>query len=109
MKYSVEKMHEIKYGRRSGKSVDAMADLIGKIMVTENETIVLVVKMMNRADHLLQLFTDLCKNHFDETPIVKNKFEWGIRNYSSRIKVMNMQEWDKMQFWYQTIPTFDLD
>ena len=106
MKYSVEKMHEVKSGRRSGKSVDAIVDIIGKIFVTENETILLVVRSMDRADHLCNTFRDVCINHFHEYPIIKSKYEWKIKGYSSRI-VIKTKDQDIRGF--NLDPTYDLD
>lgn len=106
MKYSIEKMHEAKSSRRSGKSVDAIVDIIGKIFVTENETILLIVRSMDRADHLSHTFRDVCINHFHEYPIIKSPHEWRIKGYSSKIVIKTK---DQDTRGYNLEPTYDLD
>ena len=107
--YSIERMHQIKgSGRQQGRTVDAVAEAIGKIMVTENEHISFVVAYMNRVSHIKKEFFELCKSHFNETPISYSQFEIGIKGYSSKIVFISNQ--DKRRLLGSTIePVYDLD
>lgn len=50
MQYSIDQMHQPKPAneRRNGKTVDALADVIGKVMVTEDAAIPFVMKFLSR-------------------------------------------------------------
>ena len=92
-KYDLDRMHQIKGGgRQQGKTVDAVAEAVGKIMVTENEYIPFVVSYMDRVSHIKKEFFNLCKSHFDETPVSYSQFEIGIKGYSSRIVFISSQD-----------------
>lgn len=108
-KYDLDKIHQIKGGgRQQGRTVDAVAEAIGKIMVTENEHIPFVISYMDRVNHIKKEFFELCKSHFDETPISYSQFEIGIKGYSSRIVFISSQ--DKRRLLGSTIePVYDLD
>jgi hypothetical protein len=110
-KYSIEKMHEPKGGRRSGKTVDAVADIIGKIMVTENTVFPFVIKWMQRSQHITQTFEDLCRNHFNVKPIRDRRYTLEIEGYSSKAVFHTIEDWEdraSMMYPPNIFPTFDL-
>lgn len=108
-RYDLERMHQIKGGgRQQGRTVDAIAEAIGKIMVTENEHIPFVILYMDRCNHIKKEFFNVCKLHFNETPISHSQFEIGIKGYSSRIVFISSQ--DKRRLLGSNIePVYDLD
>jgi len=108
-KYSIDRMHQIKGGgRQQGRTVDAVAQAIGKIMVTENKHIPFVVAYMDRVSHIKKEFFNLCKSHFNEVSISYSQFEIGIEGYTSRIVFISNQ--DKRRLLGSTIePIYDLD
>lgn len=110
MEYSLDQMHKIKgrLDRRSGKTTDAVVDAIGKLMVTENETVPLVVAYLRDIWIVRDAFIDLCKNHFKETPILYRKNEFRIEGYSSTIIVFSFDEWERKKDGYNIIPTGDI-
>jgi hypothetical protein len=105
-KYSIDKMHTIKIGRQSGKSVDAVVDAIGKLMVTEYDVIPFIIKRLDRSYNLRKIFIDLCINHFNVKPICKQLI-FGIEGYTSKIKFYSIGS--KEVLGYDIEPTFDLD
>jgi hypothetical protein len=112
MEYSIDKMHMEKHGlRREGKTVDAVVDIIGKIMVTENETFPFVIKYMNRTNHIRKEFVSLCINHFKVTPIKDTIWTLEIKGYSSRAIFIPIEKWERDYYTYNPniLPTFDLD
>lgn len=107
--YDIDRVHQIKGGgRRQGKTVDAVMEAIGKIMVTENQRILFVVLTLDRAQHIIKEFFNVCKFHFNETPILHNQFEVGIKGYSSRIVFISSQSKDKL-LGFNIEPVYDLD
>jgi hypothetical protein len=113
MSYDLEKMHEIKSReRRSGRTVDALVDVIGKIMVTENEVIPFVVKYMDRVRLKLPEFNRLCREHFGVRSKMLSQFEFGIEGYSSYVRFISVDLWEtqKLRRFNPDIePTYDLD
>lgn len=93
--YDVERMHIPKhYGdRRAGRTVDAIADAIGKLMVTDNETIPFVIRWMTRADHIIHEFKKMCREHYNEEPITYERYTIGIKGFSSRITFYSFDLW----------------
>lgn len=113
MKYSIDQLHTPKnvYERRNGKSVDAVMDVIGKLMTTHNETIPFVIQRADWIFHLDKLFVDICINHFNVKPIAvrRMKYEWRIDGYSSVIRIFSLSEYENNRVrGYSVIPTFDL-
>lgn len=114
MYYSLEKMHEPKPcgERQNGKTVDAVVDAIGKLMVTEDTVIPFVVKWEIRRSHIAQVFRSLCRDHFKVKPIM-GRLEFGIEGYSSRIMVMSEDHWNdyasRLHSKSCIEPTYDLD
>jgi hypothetical protein len=111
-KYSIDRIHTPKFfhERRSGKTVDAIVDIIGKVMVTENARIFLVVSFIDRISYVRKMFNDICIEHFEEEPEFISQNEWGIKNYNSRIMVVSFFQWEKNHRDGMNLqPTFDLD
>ncbi len=111
--YSLEQIHTDyinKHGRRTGKSVDALVDLIGKIMVTDNESFLLVVPWMSRSRHLMDEFGFLLREHYEEKPFYKDRYHWGIVGYTSIISVVTLDDYERSCKYVHhiTTPTFDL-
>lgn len=111
MQYSLEQMHQPKPcgERRNGKTVDAIVDIIGKVMVTEHETIYLVLRLKDWERHAAQEFKMICFGYFDVIPNV-GKVEWKIQGYSSRVVTISIDQYDQDPWRYcrSTIPTFDV-
>lgn len=97
MKYSIDRVHEIKEmtQRGNGKTVDILMNAIGMIMVTENEIVPIVVYVMDRAINLKWTFIDIVINHFKEVPVINNYREFGIKGYSSKIRVYSFSQLDE--------------
>ena len=108
--YSLDRMHEPKSlgERRNGKTVDAIVDVIGKLMVTENETIPFVLANFHRADFTMRMFIDICVKHFKLTPIIKDRYNWQIEGYSSRVKIFSETQGYEPLRGYSIEPTLDL-
>ena len=96
MKYSIDKVHERKdpYERRNGKTVDVLMDAIGMVMVTENETVPIIVPRLDWSYHLRKMFIDIVINHFNDEPVIKTQEEFYIKGYSSRIRIFSEYQWD---------------
>ena len=109
MQLDLERVHNPKYGRRQGATVNALLDAMGKIMVTQNAVIPFVVKYMDRVVHKRKDFIQLCKDHFNEEPVFINNFNWGIKGYSSFIKFISIDMADEKLRGYFIEPTYDLD
>lgn len=111
MQYSLEKMHEPKaYGeRQNGKSVDALVEAIGKLMVSDEEIVPFIVRFRDRVNHLRPMFESLCYEHFKEKPLFKSKFEWGIKGYSSIIRFISEEESYHKLRGLHIEPVYDLD
>jgi len=111
IKYDIDRVHSKKelFSRRSGNTVRAIMDVIGKIMVTDNETVVLVVKLRDRIRVTSDIFKDVCINHFNETPIMKHEDFWSIKGYSSNVKVISWYQFEQGGAdGYSALPTFDV-
>jgi hypothetical protein len=94
MKYSLDRMHQLKTGRHSGRTVDVLVSGIGMIMVTHNETICLVVPSMSREENLKKEFSLLCKHHFQVVPKTRHAGQFSIYRYSSIIKIVTTEQWE---------------
>jgi len=108
MKVDIEKLHTPKYGRRSGKTVEAICDAIGKIFVTENKVIPFVVREINWMDHIKPMFRDICIDHFNEQPILKDQRTLMIKGYTSKIVFFSFDRWWQDGRGYDIQPTYDL-
>lgn len=114
MYYSLEKMHEHKSAdkRQNGKTVDAVVNAIGKLMVTEDTIIPFIVKWEIRRTHIASVFHSLCRDHFKVKPIM-GRIEFGIEGYSSKIMVMSEDHWNDYSSRVHSKscvdPTYDLD
>ena len=109
MKYDLEKLHSEKhpYERGNGKSVDAIFDVIGKIMATENDVVPFVVERLEWHRHLAPIFIDVCHNHFNETPEVKKFGYFSIKGYSTICKLIQRDDKDGLRGLHIE-PTFDI-
>ena len=107
MEFSLDKMHQDKSQRKSGRTVDAIVDAIGKLMVTQNEQVPFIVPYGNRIDYVTFLFRSICVDHFKETPVVKRQGQLEIKGYTSKIIIISESEWRIKGFGYRIDPTFD--
>lgn len=84
MKYSIDQVHKEKNGfRGEGRTVDAVMELIGRIMVTENERIPVVLPEAIWMSNFKKVFIDVCIEHFKEEPIFEKATTLGIKGYTS--------------------------
>lgn len=112
--YSLERLHELKgWKRQEGRTTDAVFDIIGKIMATENEIIPFVVKYYDRVWYKVRMFEDIVFSHFHEKPKYYSKYEIGIEGYSSRVKFFSANNYHDMEIietrFRDILPTYDLD
>ena len=110
-KYDLNKVHQEKAynARRVGKTVDAVMEAIGKIMVTENESIAFVITKMSGEDNIIRTFRDVCIEHFKETPVIEKRGELGIKGYTSKIYIITEDAYSKKMLAYRTNMTPIID
>ena len=108
MKYNLDILHSVKQGRRSGKTVSAIMDAIGTIMVTENEKIPFIISRMNRVADIKPIFHDICVSHFNEEPIFYDMFTFGIKGYSSTLHFIGLEQSREKLKGFKMIPIDDL-
>lgn len=96
-KYSIEQVHAPKQGRRSGKSVDVCMAALQSVMVTENETICIVVPYLNRIRNLEPELFNICRYHFKEQLVLLQQGVYQIKGYSSRIRICNYEQWENRE------------
>ena len=110
MKYDIDKLHQPESGeRRSGRTTRAIFDAIGKVMVTENETVIFVADRSEDFVFIRPMFCDIVINHFGMEPI-NGKHELGIKGYTSKIRMESSRKFELNQkfYGYDIIPTIDV-
>lgn len=93
MKYDIEQIHNVSGGRRSGKSVTAIMEIIGSILVTDNASIPFIIRKREWASHLRPMFEDIARDHFGETVTRGERFVWSIKGYTSKVHVFSLEQW----------------
>lgn len=79
--------------RRSGNTVRLCFDIIGTIMVTNNEKIYVVVgSVIQEGSHIKRVFDDILLHHFDENPFGWWQREFGIQGYSSTVRFIKYED-----------------
>jgi hypothetical protein len=116
MTLDLDKLHEYKStrDRNNGKSVDAIVDVVGKVMVTQNMVVPFIIEKLDWERHLSPMFYNLVVDHFKEQPIIYGRDTWwGIEGYSTRVKLISDssdKSWrDQVRGYITTTPTFDLN
>lgn len=97
MKYSLDKIHKQKDFRErgNGKTVDAVMNVIGLIMVTENKQIPFILEKIDWIRHVENFFVDICLNHFNVKPIKHQQLIWRIEGYTSHTRIYSLDDYLK--------------
>jgi len=87
-KYDLDRLHdETPSGRGAGRTVTAIFDAIGKLMVTENKIIYYLVPEQHWEDHVIREFIKIVTEHFELDHVKFRRSEIGIKGYSSKIVI----------------------
>lgn len=112
MKLDIDKLHKdylSKSYRRSGKTVDAIVDAIGKILATQYNIVPYFVREIDWDRHVTKTFFEVAKEVFNEEPYRKG-YDLGLLGYSTRIRIVSMKDSiseDKLRGFITTDPIYD--